>query len=112
MIMSGNLKRKSIKRGLRINALSIATFAGLMLFGANTANADESSIGLQTATTVDTITSGSILYLNNDSHNKYTLVTTSNGDDGEQSIVISGTVYYYTPQESTDEMNKFLVNLE
>ena len=39
--MSGNLKRKSIKRGLRINALSIATFAGLMLFGANVANADE-----------------------------------------------------------------------
>ena len=68
------------------------------------------SFGAETVPTVTDIKNQSVQYLEG-SHNSYELVTTPTYADDERTIYINGTAYYYTPNESSEEKNKQLINL-
>lgn len=95
-------------------ALSIATLAGLMMLGAASNDVQAAEKGLQTATTIDTVTTESKAFLNGN-YNSYTLDTTA-ADDKIQ-VIIDGTNYYFTPNETgadekeTEKLNNELKNL-
>ncbi len=84
--------------------INVGLFTAGVVLVSNEAVAEVSAM----ESTLDKIRGESLSYLSNP-HQTYDLVTTKG--DNTNSIIISGTTYYYTPSEGSAAANQKLVNL-